>query len=170
MSDLRAEPCNLTDLLVIQAMRNMNIMQRKHQMKSIDMLGIFPHHRSGLEECFMYSGSHVHSACGPHRTQWRREIGFIQTNFSGIVAVERLHITGAKREWEREFWGLSCSAGNLQSVNIWRRAQRERDWGGGIEKHERLSAAREKDARMCNLNVLPALRQNHKHESCKNEP
>lgn len=48
----------------------MNIMQRKHQMKSIDMFGIFPHHRSGLEERFMevYSGSRVHSSSGPHWT------------------------------------------------------------------------------------------------------
>ncbi|KAL1253534.1 hypothetical protein QQF64_018227 [Cirrhinus molitorella] len=91
-------------------------------MKSIDTFGIFPHHRSGLEERFMevYSGS----ASGPHR-----EIGFVRTNFSGIVSVQRLYITGARREREREIWGLSRSAGNLQSVNFWKRAQRERDPG-----------------------------------------
>ncbi len=58
------------------------------KMKSIDMFGILPHHRSGLED--VYSGSRV-------------PLGFIQTNFSGIVAVKRLYITGAKRAGDLGF-------------------------------------------------------------------
>lgn len=54
--------------------RNINVTQRKHQMKSMDTFGIFPHHLGGLEERFMevYSGSRVRSACGPRWTRWLR--------------------------------------------------------------------------------------------------
>lgn len=84
---------------------------------------------------------------------------WIQTNLSGIVAVKRRISLAPGRKREREIWGLSCTAGNLQSVNIWKKAQWARERGGGIEKHERLSAAREKDARTCNLKARPAPRR-----------